>query len=103
MATRRCFYFRHLPSDIRPDFSAAALVSPAIELGFVAQGFFRNFADIGRVLGGDDDDAAVGDGVAAAILVGVVADERAARDEDVAVDDGPADPGVPADPDAGHQ
>ena len=35
----------------------------------------------------DDHDAGVGDGVAPAILLGVVADERAARDQDVAVDD----------------
>ena len=51
----------------------------------------------------DDDDAAVADGVAAAILLRVVADERAARDQHVAVDDGAADLRVPADADARHQ
>jgi hypothetical protein len=40
-------------------------------------------------------------GVAAAILVGVVADDRAARDEHVAIDDRLADPRVAPDRDAG--
>ena len=45
----------------------------------------------------------VGDGVAPAILLRVVADERAARDEHVAVDDRAPDARVPADAHARHQ
>ena len=55
------------------------------------------------VVGGDDDDALLGDGVTAAILLGVVPDQRAARDQHVAVDDRPADPRVAADSNARHQ
>ena len=55
------------------------------------------------VVGRDDDDARVGDGVAAPIFLGVVADERAARDQHVAIDDRAADARVPADAHARHQ
>ena len=51
----------------------------------------------------DDDDAGIGDGVAPAIFFGVEADQRAARNEDVAVDDRAADARVAADADARHQ
>src|SRR5882724_2336975 len=55
------------------------------------------------IIDGDDDDARVGDGVAAPIFVRVVADERAARDEHVAVDDRASDARVAADPHARHK
>src|SRR5207244_3961103 len=60
-------------------------------------------ADERLIFRGDDDDARVGDGVAAAILVGVVANQGAARDQHVAVDDRAPDARVTADADAGHQ
>ena len=60
-------------------------------------------ADQRLIVGGHDDDAAVGDGVAAAILFRVEADERAARNEHVAIDDRAADARVPPDAHAGHQ
>src|SRR5262249_29539262 len=50
-----------------------------------------------------DDHAGVADGVTAAILVGVVADHGAARDQHVAVDDGVANLRVPPHADARHQ
>src|SRR6185295_13159779 len=46
---------------------------------------------------------ALGDRVAAAILFLVEADHRPARDEDVAIDDGPPQPRVAPDADARHQ
>jgi hypothetical protein len=59
----------------------------AIRLGLELQRLLAERSDERLVVGRDDDDAGVGDGVAAAISLGVVADQRAARDEHVAVDD----------------
>ena len=75
----------------------------AIEFLLVGQRRRLDLADVGLVVGGDDDDAALGDGVALAIFLGVVADSRAAGDEDVAVDDGAADTRMAADADTRHQ
>src|SRR3954449_6856470 len=50
-----------------------------------------------------DDDAAIGDGVASAILVDVVADLRAARNEYVAIHDHAPQLCVPSDAHARHQ
>src|SRR4029077_4462788 len=51
----------------------------------------------------DDDDARFGHGVTATVFFEVVADERAARDEHVAIDYRPADARVAPDSYAGHQ
>src|ERR1017187_3195774 len=53
------------------------------------------------VVAGDDGEAALGDEVVFLVLVGVVADDGAVGDVDVAVDDGVADAAVAADVDVG--
>ena len=75
----------------------------AIGFRFRAQRLFGDRSDQRLVVGRDDDDAALGDGVATAILFDVISDERAAWNQDVAVDDRPAKPRVPAHPHARHQ
>src|SRR4051794_31234802 len=55
------------------------------------------------VFGGHDDDAALGDRMPPPVLVLVIADQRAPRNQDVTIDDGPTDAGVATDADAGHQ
>src|SRR5258706_7072853 len=60
-------------------------------------------ADQRFVIALDDHHAVVGHRVPAPILFEIVADERAARNQDVAVDDGPLDARVASDPDARHQ
>ena len=54
------------------------------------------------VVAGDDGEAALGDEVVFLVLVGVVADDGAVGDVDVAVDDGVADAAVAADVDVGE-
>ncbi len=54
------------------------------------------------VVAGDDGEAAGGDEVVLLVLVGVVADDGAVGDVDVAVDDGVADAAVAADVDVGE-
>src|SRR4051794_11955546 len=78
---------------------AAALTTAAapIRLGLEAQRLFGHWSDERLVVNRDDDDAGVGDGVTPAILLGVVPDERAARDQHVAIDDRAADPRVSSD------
>ena len=51
----------------------------------------------------DDHDAAVRHRVPAPIFFRVEADQRTARHQNVAIDDGPPDPGVTADADTGHE
>src|SRR5262245_45126133 len=82
----------HLPFDlclltltVRSNHRPAAI---GIELRL--EGFFTNRADQRLVLGGDDHDAAVGHRVTPAIFLFVVADERASRNEHIAIDDGAA-------------
>ena len=55
------------------------------------------------VVFGDDDNSKVGDSVSLAIFFGVEPDDRAARNQHVAVDDRAANPRVPSDAHAGHQ
>src|SRR5207248_1122472 len=55
------------------------------------------------VVGGDDHDSRFGDRVPASILVRVVADERAAGNEDIAINNRSPDPRVAANPHAGHE
>src|SRR4051812_11664031 len=83
-------------------FNLASTASP-IGFGFESQHVLAERADQGFIVGRDDDDAVVGDGMAPPIFLGVVADERAPRDEHVAIDDRAADPRVAPDADAGHQ
>src|SRR5262249_14692109 len=74
-----------------------------VGLGLEAERLLGERPDERLVLGRHDDDAGVGEGVTPAIFVGVVADERAARNQDVAVDDRAANSRVPADAHARHQ
>src|SRR4051812_47660401 len=64
-----------------------SLVAAPVGVRFEAQGFFAERADERLVIGRDDDDAGVRHGVAAAIFREVVSDERAARNQHVAIDD----------------
>src|SRR5262245_48676188 len=84
-------------------FNSLSSAAAAVGLGFERQSLLVERSDERLVIGGDHDDAGVRDGVPAPILLRVVADARAARDEHVAVDDGPADAGVAADTHARHQ
>src|SRR6476646_8305522 len=72
--------------------SAAAAIGLCLEL----QSLLAERCDERLVIGGDDDDAGIRDGVSAAILFEVVADARAARNQHVAIDDRPADARVAA-------
>ena len=80
-----------------------SLFSAPIGLGFQLQLINGNFGHEGLVAGGDHHDAALRDHVAAAIFFRVEPDRRAARNVDIAIDDGPADARVPADAHARHQ
>ncbi len=55
------------------------------------------------VVFGDDDNSKVRHSMSLSIFFGVEPDDRAARNQHVAVDDGAADARVPAHADAGHQ
>src|SRR5438128_10315252 len=77
--------------------------SPRIEFRFVPQRLLADRPEERLVFLRDHHDAAVADRVALAILFHVVADLRAAGDEDVAVDDRPPDAGVAADAHARHE
>src|SRR5579864_5380667 len=77
--------------------------APSIGFGLEAQRVLAERADQRLIVCRDDDDAGIGDGVATAIFLQVVADERAARDEHIAVDDRAPDPRVASHPNAGHQ
>src|SRR4051794_9160974 len=77
--------------------------SAAIGLRFVAERFIAWRTDERLVVCRDDHHAALSDRVALPIFGGVVADEGAAGDQHVAIDDRAADARVPADPHAGHQ
>ncbi len=57
---------------------------------------------VDAVVAGDDGEAVGGDEVVFLVFVGVVADDGAVGDVDVAVDDGVADATVPADVDVGE-
>src|SRR6266705_4673576 len=74
-----------------------------IRLGFQLQRLFTERSNQRFVFGRYDNDPGVSDGVPAPIFLLVVADKRAAGNEDVALDDGAADPRVAADADARHQ
>src|SRR4051794_37343165 len=75
----------------------------AIGFGFETQRLFTDRPDERLVLGGDDDDAVFGDGVTPAILFTVVADDGAARNQHVAVDDRAPDLGMASDANVRHQ
>src|SRR5437762_3144758 len=77
--------------------------SPSIRLGLEFQCLIAERSDERLVIGGDNDDSAVSHGVAPFILFDVVADQRAARNQHVAVDDGPSDPCVPSHAYTRHQ
>src|SRR5438093_7358758 len=83
----------------------STLSTPAATIGFrfEPERLFAERSDQRLVVGRHDDHARVGHGVTPAIFLFVVADERTARDEDVAVDDRPLDARVAADAHAGHQ
>src|SRR4029077_1108285 len=78
------------------DFHSLSSAAAAVGFRFELQSLLAERCDERLAIGGDDDDAAVRDGVPAAILLEVVADARAARNEHVAIDDGPADARVTA-------
>src|SRR5687767_13352009 len=65
------------------------LSSSAAPVGFrlESQRFLARRSNQRLIVGGDDDDPRVGHRVPLAVFLGVVADERAARNQDVAVDD----------------
>src|ERR671922_2761662 len=75
----------------------------AIGLGLETQRVLGNLPDEGFVVDGDDDDAIVTDRVTTAILLRVEADDGAAWNQDVTVDDGAVDARVPPDANARHQ
>src|SRR5437879_3096681 len=87
----------------RSDQVELATTTCSIRLRLELERFVIERSNQRLVIGGDDDDARVGDGVAPSILLFVVADQGAARHEHVAVDDGALDPGMPADPHPRHQ
>src|SRR5690242_18187428 len=66
--------------------------SAAVGGRFRTQRLFADRTDERLVLRGDHDHSALGHRVTPAILIRVVANERAARNEHVAIDDGAADP-----------
>src|SRR5258705_13582702 len=75
----------------------------AIRFRLGAQRLLRDRSDERLVVRGHNHDASLGHRVAPPILLDVISDERAAWNQHVAVDDRPPQPGVPPDPDAGHQ
>src|SRR5262249_33918753 len=84
-------------------FNSLSSAAAAVGLCFQRQSLVAERSDERLVIGRDHDDAGVRDRVTAPILLGVVADARAARDEHVTVDDGSSDAGVAPDAHAGHQ
>src|SRR4029079_16421240 len=82
-----------LPFDLELHHRAAA-----VRLELRLEGFFADRTNQWLVLGGDDHDARVRDGVTTGIFFGVESDERAARDEHVAIDDRAANARVPSHP-----
>src|SRR5262249_38704366 len=85
------------------DRRSSRVASAAIRLCLEAQRLFTDRPDERLVVDRDDDDAGVGDGVAAAIFVRVEPDERAAWNQHVAVDDRAFDARVAPDAHARHQ
>src|SRR5918999_1511161 len=75
----------------------------AIEFRLVPQGFLGDLADERFVILGDHYHPVFADGVTPAILLVVVADAGRPRDEDVAIDDCPADLRVAAHANTRHQ
>src|SRR5262245_30617525 len=72
----------------------------AIGGGFDPERRLIHRPDVRLLVHRHDDNAAFADSVAPAILLGVVPDDRAPRDEHVAIDDRVPDPRVPPDPHA---
>src|SRR5262245_22505291 len=89
-------------ADMRSIFTLASTAA-AVGLGFELEDLLAERADERFIVRGDNDHAVVGDGMAAPIFVGVVADEGAAGNEHVAIDDRLADARVASDAHAGHQ
>src|SRR3970040_1299720 len=75
----------------------------AIRIRLGVERFFADGADQGLVVGRDDDDPCFGHRMAAPGLDGVEANECAARNEHVAVDNGPPEARMAADTNTRHE